>query len=132
MTQERLLEFFQKHIFGKYKDHLIIMDNAKSHHNNLIKDAITKSGNEVLFAVPYSPHTNTTIESYFNQIKGYMKKHRNITNFQQLENNVKQSIHKVKPFNYKNYFEYAYGQKNEMTYMKKPSTRKRKRKLYKD
>ena len=32
----------------------------------------------------------------------------------------------------KNYFEYAYGQKNEMTYMKKPSTRKRKRKLYKD
>jgi len=132
MTQERLLEFFQKHIFGKYKDHLIIMDNAKSHHNNLIKDAITKSGNEVLFAVPYSPHTNTTIESYFNQIKGYMKKHRNITNFQQLENNVKQSIYKVKPYNYKNYFEYAYGQKNGMTYMKKPSTRKRKRKLYKD
>ena len=132
MTQDRLLEFFQKHIFDKYKDHLIIMDNAKSHNNNLMKESITKSGNEVLFAVPYSPHTNTTIESYFNQIKGYMKKHRNVTNFEQLSTNVKQSIEKVKPSNYKNYFEYAYGKKEGMTYTKKPSTRKRKRKLYKE
>lgn len=132
MTQDRLLEFFQKYIFDKYKDHLIIMDNAKSHNNNLMKEAITKSGNEVLFAVPYTPDTNRSIESYFNQIKGYMKKHRNVTNFEQLSNNVKQSIEQVKPSNYKNYFEYAYGIKEGMTYTKKPSTRKRKRKLYKE
>ena len=132
MKQERLLEFFQKYIFGKYKNHLIIMDNAKSHNNNLMKEAITKSGNEVLFAVPYTPDTNNSIESYFNQIKGYMKKHRNVTNFEQLSNNVKQSIDQVKPSNYKNYFEYAYGKKEGMTYTKKPSTRKRKRKLYKE
>ena len=132
MTQDRLLEFFQKYIFGKYKDHLIIMDNAKSHNNNLIKESITKSGNEVLFAVPYTPDTNRSIESYFNQIKGYMKKHRNVTNFEQLSNNVKQSIDKVKPSNYKNYFEYAYGKKDGITYTKKTSTRQRKRKLYKE
>ena len=132
MTQDRLLEFFQKYIFDKYKDHLIIMDNAKSHNNNLMKESIMKSGNEVLFAVPYTPDTNRSIESYFNQIKGYMKKHRNVTNFEQLSTNVKQSIEKVKPSNYKNYFEYAYGKKEGMNYTKKPSTRKRKGKLYKE
>lgn len=132
MTQDRLLEFFQKYIFDKYKDHLIIMDNAKSHNNNLMKESIMKSGNEVLFAVPYTPDTNRSIESYFNQIKGYMKKYRNVTNFEQLSNNVKRSIEQVKPSNYKNYFEYAYGKKEGMNYTKKPSTRKRKRKLYKE
>jgi hypothetical protein len=38
----------------------------------------------------------------------------------------------VKPSNYKKYFEYAYGKKEGITYTKKPSTRKRKRKLYKE
>ena len=42
MTKERLLEFLEKHIFP-YKDHLIILDNAGSHNNELIKNAITKS-----------------------------------------------------------------------------------------
>jgi len=132
MTQERLLEFFQKYIFGKYKNHLIILDNAKSHNNQLIKDAVIKSGNESMYAVPYSPHTNSTIEAYFNQVKGYLKKQRNVNNFEQLSNNVKESIQQVKPSNYKNYFEYAYGMKQGMEYTKKPSTRKRKRKIYKE
>jgi len=132
MTQERLLEFFKKHIFGKYKNNLIIMDNAKSHNNQLIKEEIKKNGNEVLFAVPYSPVTNTTIESYFNQVKGNLKKQRNVKNFEQLSNNIKEAIQQVKPSNYKNYFEYAYGLKKGMEYTRKPSTRKRKQKLYKE
>jgi hypothetical protein len=44
--------------------------------NELIKNAITKSGNEYLFALPYTPKTNNPIEAYFNQIKTYMKKNR--------------------------------------------------------
>ena len=32
-----------------YKGYLIVLDNAKSHNNELIKNAITKSGNEYLF-----------------------------------------------------------------------------------
>ena len=48
MTKERLLEFLEKYIFPKYKDHLIILDNAGSHNNELIKNAITKSGNKYL------------------------------------------------------------------------------------
>jgi transposase-like protein len=132
MTTERLLDFFTKYVFGKYKNHLIIMDNAKSHNNEAIKNAILKSGNNYLYSIPYTPHTNTTIESYFNQIKGYMKKKHNVNTFQKLEENVKDAIHKVKPSNYKNYFEYAYGIKDGAIYTRKTSTRKIKPKLYKD
>ena len=37
MTKERLLDFLEKNIFPKYKDHLIVLDNAGSHNNELIK-----------------------------------------------------------------------------------------------
>jgi hypothetical protein len=58
----------------KYKDHLIILENAKSHNNQMVKDPITKSGNKYLFSIPYTPMTNSSIENYFNQIKTYIKK----------------------------------------------------------
>ena len=73
MTKERLLEFLENYIFPKYKDHLIILDNAGSHNNELIKNAIIKSGDDYLFCIPYTPKTNA-IEEYLNQLKIYMKK----------------------------------------------------------
>ena len=61
-----------------------------------------------------------------------MKKDRNVENFQELENNVEKAINKVKPENYKNYFEYAYNLKEGYDELKrKPSTRRRKIKMYK-
>ena len=130
MTKERLLEFLEKNVFSKYKDHLIILDNAGSRNNELIKNAITKSGNHYLFAVPYTPKTDA-IEQYFNQVKTYLKKDRNVENFQELENNVEKAINKVKPENYKNYFEYAYNLKERYELKRKPSTQRRKIKMYK-
>ena len=130
MTKERLLVFLQKYIFPSYKDHLIILDNAGSHNNELIKNAIIKSGNKYLFAVPYTPRSNLPIEAYFNQIKNTLKKNRNVENYQQLENNVNKAIEKVKPENYKNYFEYAYNLKEGMELQRKQSTRRRKLKNY--
>ncbi len=130
MTKERLLEFLEKSVFPKYKDHLIVLDNAGSHNNEIIKSAITKSGNDYLFCVPYTPKTDA-IEAYFNQIKTYMKKNRNVNNYEQLENNVDNAIGKVKPQNYKNYFEYAYNLNDDYELKKKPSTRRRKLKIYK-
>jgi len=130
MTKERLLEFLEKYVFSKYKDHLIILDNAGSHNNELIKNAITKSGNHYLFAVPYTPKTDA-IEQYFNQVKTYLKKDRNVANFQELEKNVEKAIDKVKPENYKNYFEYAYNLKEGYELKRKTSTRRRKLKIYK-
>jgi transposase len=131
MTAARFLEFLQKHIFPHCKGYLIVLDNAKSHNNELIKNAITKSGNEYLFAIPYTPKTNNPIEAYFNQIKTYMKKNRNVENYEQLEKNVENAIEKVKPENYKNYFQHAYGMNEKIEFIRKSSTRKKKLKIYK-
>jgi hypothetical protein len=130
MTKERLLEFLEKHIFPNHKNHLIILDNAGSHNNELIKNAIIKSGNDYLFCIPYTPKTDA-IEEYFNQVKTYMKKKRNVENYQQLEKNVDKAIEKVKPENYKNYFEHAYNLKEGIKLHRKQSTRRRKLKNYK-
>jgi|SRR3989344_2635177 len=54
MTAERFIEFLHKHIFPIYKGYLIVLDNAKSYNNELIKNAITKSGNDYLFAISYT------------------------------------------------------------------------------
>ena len=131
-TQERMVDFLETQIFPKYKDHLIILDNAKSHNNQMVKDAITKSGNKYLFSIPYTPMTNSPIENYFNQIKTYIKKKRNVNSFEELAKNVDTSIERVKPENYKNYFEYAYGTTKKTEYTRKSSTLKHKLKLYKD
>jgi len=130
-TKERLLAFLEKNVFGKYKNHLIIMDNAGSHHTDLIKEAIIKSDNQILYSVPYTPKSNS-IEQYFNQLKYYLKKYRNVNDFQQLKQNVQSAIHKIKPHNYANYFKDAYDRKKDLEYSRKPSTRKCNPKKYKD
>jgi transposase len=129
-TKERMVEFIETQIAPKYKDHLIILDNAKSHNNDMVKEAILKSGNQYLFTIPYSPVTNS-VEMYFNQIKTYIKKNRDVYTFEGLEKNIDKAIDKVKPENYKNYFYYAYGIKDDTTYKRKPSTRKCRLKNYK-
>jgi hypothetical protein len=60
-----------------------------------------------------------------------LKKNRNVENFQELEKNIEKAIDKVKPINYKNYFEYAYNLKEGYELKNKPSTRRRKLKSYK-
>ena len=129
-TKERMVEFIETQIAPKYKNHLIILDNARSHNNDMVREAIIKSGNQYLFTIPYSPITNA-VEMYFNQIKTYIKKNRDVYTFAGLEKNIDKAIDKVKPENYKNYFQYAYGVNDNNTYKRKPSTRKCKLKNYK-
>jgi len=78
MTKERFVDFLQEHVFSKYKDYLIILDNARSHNNQFVKDAIINSGNKYLFSIPYTPKTNAPIENYFNQIKHYLKLNKKV------------------------------------------------------
>ena len=129
-TQERMVEFIETQIAPKYKNNLIILDNAGSHNNDMVREAILKSGNQYLFTIPYSPTTNA-VEMYFNKIKTHIKKNRDIYTFSELEKNVDKAIDKVNPENYKNYFQYAYGIKDNTIYKRKPSTRKCKLKNYK-
>ena len=53
MTKERFVEFLEANIFNKYKNHLIILDNAGSHNNEYVKQAIINSGNKYLFSLPF-------------------------------------------------------------------------------
>ena len=130
MTKERLVEFLEEFVFDKYKNHLIILDNAGSHRNNYVKDAITESENNYLFSVPYTPKTNV-VEMFFNQIKHYLKLNKKVLKFDELKKEVKKAIKKVKRENYKNYFLYAY-KKNELCKAKRGvSTLVRKPKIYK-
>ena len=131
MTKERLVEFLEEFVFDKYKNHLIILDNAGSHRNNYVKDAITESENNYLFSVPYTPKTNV-VEMFFNQIKHYLKLNKKVLRFDDLKKEVKKAIKKVKRENYKNYFLYAY-KKNELRKAKSGvSTLVRKPKIYKN
>ena len=64
-------------------------------------------------------------------VETYLKKHRNIENFNKLKINVDKAISRVKPENYKNYFYNAYKLKGDIKLQRKPSTRRRKQKQYK-
>ena len=120
-TKERFVEFLQNNIFQKYKNYLLILDNARAHNNNFVKQAIIDSGNKYLFTVPYTPKTNA-IEMRFNQIKHTLKLNKKVLKFNKLKLEVEKSIKKVKKMNYKNYFDYAYNMKKKL--IKKNRTRK--------
>jgi len=92
MTKERFVEFLEENIFNKYKDNLIILDNAGSHNNQYVKDAILKSGNKYLFSIPYNPKTNRCIEEYFNQIKHYLKLNKKVLKYDELKEAVKKQL----------------------------------------
>jgi transposase len=130
MNKERFVEFMKEYIFRKYKDHLIVMDNAGGHRNNYVWDAITESGNQYLHSVPYTPVTNP-IEAFFNQVKHYLKQNKSVLRYNELNKSVENAIAKVKPENYNNYFKYAYD-KEQFKLPSKPSTRRRTLKKYKN
>ena len=67
INTDRLIEFLEKCITGKYKNKLIILDNASS-----IK-ALVNNHNNILYAVPYQHFTNS-IENYFSMLKSRLQK----------------------------------------------------------
>ena len=128
--KRKVSRFFNEFIFNKYSNNLIILDNAGSHRNDYVKQAILKSGNQFLFSVPYTPKTNA-IEMFFNQIKHYLKLNKKVLKFDELQIEVEQSINKVKTQNYFNYFKYAYQKEKYKIYEIKKSTLRRRPKIYK-
>ena len=72
MTSDRMVNFINKYIKGKYKNNLIIMDNGGAHKSKNIKECVSESDNTLLYSVPYRPKTNA-IESWFNQFKHYFR-----------------------------------------------------------
>jgi transposase len=68
-----ILEFYDEFIHTKYKNYLVIMDNAVIHKSKIIRETIENDNNHLLYSVPYHPETNS-IEEFFSQLKHYIKK----------------------------------------------------------
>ena len=129
MTTDRFVNFINDNINGRYRNHLIIIDNAGAHRKQEVKDVIRNGGNELLYTIPYTPKTNA-IENWFSQLKHYLKKD-GVLSFDLLKQSVRNAIRKIKPENYLNYFRFAYRKEELRKYEKKKSTRYRSAKNYK-
>ena len=68
IDNNKFSEFYNKFIKNKYKNHLIILDNAKFHKSKDVIDNITKSKNKIIYSLPYNPNLNP-IENSFCQIE---------------------------------------------------------------
>ena len=86
---DRLVDFLEEFITTKYKNKLIILDNASSHRNERIRELINKH-NQVLYAVPYQHFTNS-IENFFSVFKSKLQKKVGIT-YQELKSNIKDTV----------------------------------------
>lgn len=130
-TKERFVDFLQQNVFSKYNNYLIILDNAGSHNNDYVKQAIINSGNKYLFSVPYNPQVNA-IENWFSQFKHYLKLNKRLLKYDELNKAIKKAISKIRTSNYAKYFNYAYKKEAFKHIIRKSSTLKRKLKNYKD
>ena len=57
-----ILNFYDEFIqskYTKYKNYLVIMDNAVIHKSKLIRENIEYDNNNLLYSVPYHPETNS-------------------------------------------------------------------------
>jgi len=119
INTDRLIEFLEKFITGKYKNKLIILDNASSHRNQRIKDLVNKHNN-MLYAVPYQHFTNS-IENYFSMLKSRLQKLDGLTHIK-LKENITKVISEIPKEKYKNIFKGAYERPEK--YVAKNKTRK--------
>ena len=94
INKERFVEFLKMFVFDKYKNHLIVLDNAWSHRNNYVKEEILNSGNKYLFSIPYTPETNP-IEALFNQLKYYLKLNKKVLKFEGIKIEIRNAFKKI-------------------------------------
>jgi transposase len=124
---ERLEEFLQTLLENK-KGFLVLLDNAPAHKKASIEELIRKTGNELLYTVPYQPKTNA-VEQIFSELKHHLSD--GVTRkFPELKKAVEKILENTIPIeHFRNHFMYAYVEKAERG--KKPSTRQREPPKYK-
>ena len=124
INADRLYEFLETHITSKYKNKLIILDNASSHRNDKIKELVNKN-NKLLYAVPYQHFTNS-IENYFSMMKARLRKIEGLTH-SEIKQNISNVVRNIPKEKYENIFKGAY---NRNAVYVKNKTRKNKTKKY--
>ena len=102
-----ILEFYDEFIKNKYKNHLVIMDNAVIHKSKIIRETIENSKNELLYSVPYHPETNS-IEEFFSQLKHHIKKESPNT-YEEIDKTIKEILaNKITKEHLTNYLKHSY------------------------
>jgi len=119
IDSDRLYEFLEKHITTKYKNKLIILDNASSHRNAKIKELVNKH-NTLLYCVPYQHFTNS-IENYFSMMKSRLQKLEGLK-YENLKENIQKVLNDIPKEKYENIFKGAYERPDK--YVAKNKTRK--------
>ena len=92
----------------KYKNKLIILDNASSHRNDTIRTLIGEHGgrDKVLCAVPYQHFTNA-IENFFSVFKSRLQKKVGIS-YSELKENIKETLNSMPSQIFKRIFQGLY------------------------
>jgi len=107
LTTQNILEFYDEFINDKYKNYLIIMDNAVIHKSKIIRERIEDNHNHLLYSVPYHPETNS-IEEFFSQLKHYIKKDSPNT-YEDIDNTINKILRdKIKKKHLTNYLKHSY------------------------
>ena len=102
-----ILAFYDEFIKDKYKNHLVIMDNAVIHKSKIIRETIENSKNDLLYSVPYHPETNS-IEEFFSQLKHYIKKESPNT-YEEIDKVIKDILaNKITKEHFTNYLKHSY------------------------
>ena len=120
INADRMVEFLEANITNKFKNKLIILDNASSHRNPKVKEVINKN-NHLLYAVPYQHFTNS-IENYFSMLKSRLQKLDGLTHTE-LKENITKTILNIPKEKYRNIIKGAY-ERPEKYVSKKNNTRK--------
>lgn len=121
----RLSLFLGKFILHKYKNKLIVLDNASSHRNAKIKELINKN-NELIHSVPYQHFTNA-IENFFSVLKSKLQK-LNGLQYKQLVKNIQLAIDVIPKIYYKKIINGSYN--NPTVYDNKHTSRRHSVKKY--
>ena len=107
LKTQNILEFYDEFIKDKYKNYLIIMDNAVIHKSKMIRERIEDNHNHLLYSVPYHPETNS-IEEFFSQLKYYIKKESPNT-YEDIDITIKDILeNKIKKEHLINYLKHSY------------------------
>jgi len=120
INADRMVEFLEANITNKFKNKLIILDNASSHRNPKVKEVINKD-NHLLYAVPYQHFTNS-IENYFSMLKSRLQKLDGLTHIA-LKENITKVIREIPKEKYRNIIKGTY-ERPEKYVSKKNNTRK--------
>jgi len=87
----------------KFKNKVLVQDNARIHHAKIVKSFIEQNQIQFKFLPAYSPEFNP-IEMMFNQLKQLLKN----KSFLNIKQDIKDSLESINANNLKNYYSHAF------------------------